>query len=103
MTELGLTDVTPHELRRTFGSLARSPGADLRWIQKAIGHESITTRARIYAHLYDELDQVATALNGLRGDREGGTARAHAMCPKCAHDRGLEHEESPGRCGPLWR
>ena len=29
---------------------------------------------------------------------EGGTAgaRAHAMCPKCAHDGGLEHEESPG-------
>ena len=70
MTELGLTDVTPHDLRRTFGSLARSAGADLRWIQKAMGHESITTTARIYAHLYDdELDRVAAALNDLRGDR----------------------------------
>ncbi len=43
---LGL-DVTPHDLRRTFGSLARTAGADLRWIQKAMGHESITTTARI--------------------------------------------------------
>jgi integrase len=61
--ELGL-DVTPHDLRRTFGSLARAAGADLRWIQKAMGHESITTTARIYAHLYDdELDTVAAALD----------------------------------------
>jgi integrase len=31
--------------------------------QKAMGHESITTTARIYAHLYDdELDQVAAAI-----------------------------------------
>ncbi len=60
---LGLV-VTPHDLRRTFGSLARAAGADLRWIQKAMGHESITTTARIYAHLYDdELDSVAAALD----------------------------------------
>lgn len=67
---LGL-DVTPHDLRRTFGSLARMAGADLRFIQKAMGHESITTTARIYAHLYDdELDSVAAALDGLRGIQE---------------------------------
>ncbi|KRE35983.1 hypothetical protein ASG73_15080 [Janibacter sp. Soil728] len=58
--------VTPHDLRRTFGSLARMAGADLRFIQKAMGHESITTTARIYAHLYDdELDTIAAALDGL--------------------------------------
>lgn len=57
---------TPHDLRRTFGSLARMAGADLRFIQKAMGHGSITTTARIYAHLYDdELDVVAAALDGL--------------------------------------
>lgn len=61
-------DVTPHDLRRTFGSLARAAGADLRWIQKAMGHESITTTARIYAHLYDdELDSVAAALDRIGG------------------------------------
>ncbi|GAA6527478.1 hypothetical protein IDVR_32760 [Intrasporangium sp. DVR] len=65
---LGL-DVTPHDLRRSFGSLARAAGADLRFIQKAMGHESITTTARIYAHLYDnELDVVAQALGTLRED-----------------------------------
>jgi integrase len=34
LVELGLESVTPHDLRRTFGSLARSAGADLRWIQR---------------------------------------------------------------------
>lgn len=70
--ELGL-DITPHDLRRTFGSLARMAGADLRFIQKAMGHESITTTARIYAHLYDdELDVIAAVLDGLRNT--GGEA-----------------------------
>ena len=60
---LGL-DVTPHDLRRTFGSPARAAGADLRWVQKAMGHESIRATASIYAHLYDdELDSVAAALD----------------------------------------
>ena len=64
----GLVGVTPHDLRRTLGSLARKAGADLRYIQRAMGHESITTTARIYAHLYDdELDEIAAALDGLRG------------------------------------
>ena len=73
--ELGLTGVTPHDLRRTFGSLARSAGADLRWIQSA-GHESISTTARIYAHLHDdELDIVAAALDRLsEGDDSTGGA-----------------------------
>ena len=39
------------------GAKARSAGV-------AMGHESITTTARIYAHLYDdELDSVAAALD----------------------------------------
>jgi integrase len=64
VTKAGLVDVTPHDLRRTFGSLARAAGADLRYIQKAMGHSSITTTSRIYAHLYDsELDAVADALD----------------------------------------
>lgn len=65
LESLGMV-ATPHDLRRTFGSLARMAGADLRFIQKAMGHESITTTARIYAHLYDdELDTIAAALDGL--------------------------------------
>ena len=71
VTSAGLVDVTPHDLRRTFGSLARAAGADLRYIQKAMGHSSITTTSRIYAHLYDtELDAVADALDRITQGEE---------------------------------
>lgn len=70
---LGLDEVTPHDLRRTFGGLARMARADLRFIQKAMGHGSTTTTAWISAHLYDdELDTVARALDGL-GKGAGGS------------------------------
>ncbi|MGL5930183.1 MAG: tyrosine-type recombinase/integrase [Dermatophilaceae bacterium] len=76
-------DATPHDLRRTFGSLARMAGADLRFIQKAMGHESITMTARIYAHLYDdELDAIAHALDGLHvppADSGGALTCAHSV------------------------
>lgn len=63
-----------------------------------MGHESITTTARIYAHLYDdELDQVAAALDGLRVRVDG--LGEQPMCPKCAHEGRSGHEESPGRVG----
>ena len=56
-TDLGLDGLTPHDLRRTFGSLARLAGADLKYIQKAMGHSSIIVTAEIYAQLFDsELD-----------------------------------------------
>ena len=64
--ERGLDGLTPHDLRRTFGSLARLAGADLKYIQKAMGHSAITVTAKIYAHLFDsELDQVSDALDAL--------------------------------------
>ena len=64
--DLGLDGLTPHDLRRTFGSLARLAGADLKYIQKAMGHSSITVTAEIYAQLFDsELDQVSDALDAL--------------------------------------
>jgi len=67
--ELGLEDVTPHDLRRTFGSLARLGGADLRYIQKTMGHASITTTSRVYAHLYDtEPDKVAEGIDRVTAD-----------------------------------
>jgi integrase len=41
-------------------------GADLRLLQKTMGHASITVTAHIYADLYDdELDDVASALDAL--------------------------------------
>ena len=55
-----------HDLRHTYASLSRRAGADLRLLQKAMGHASITVTAHTYADLlYDELDLIATALDSL--------------------------------------
>lgn len=63
---LGRPQLRLHDLRHTYASLARRAGADLRLLQKTMGHSSITTTAHIYADLYDdELDAVATALDTL--------------------------------------
>lgn len=63
---LGYPSLRIHDLRHTYASLARSAGADLRILQKAMGHASITVTAHTYADLYDgELDAVADALDKL--------------------------------------
>jgi integrase len=61
-----LAPLTIHELRHTYASLARKSGADLRYVQKTMGHSTPTVTANIYSDLYaDELDQVATNLDQL--------------------------------------
>lgn len=68
VTALGQPAMRIHDLRHTFASLARSAGADLRLVQKTMGHASITVTAHTYADLYDDdLDRVAAALD-LLGD-----------------------------------
>jgi integrase len=86
--ELGLDGLTPHDLRRTFGSLARLAGADLKYIQKAMGHSSITVTAEIYAHLFDsELDQVSDALDALT---EGAAESVYAQNTPTRPDPGSD-------------
>jgi integrase len=47
-------------------ALSRRAGADLRLLQKAMGHASITVTAHTYADLCDdELDNIAAALDSL--------------------------------------
>ena len=69
VTELGHPDLRLHDLRHTYASLARSSGADLRLLQVAMGHASITVTAHTYADLYDdELDRISDALNARLGE-----------------------------------
>jgi integrase len=61
-----LAPLTIHDLRHTYASVARASGADLRYVQKTMGHSTPTVTANIYSDLYsDELDQVATNLDRL--------------------------------------
>lgn len=61
--------VTPHMLRHTAATLLLDDGVDLRFLQRLLGHESISTTA-IYAHVTDaglrKALQRAALLDGLR-------------------------------------
>ena len=62
--QAGVAPLTIHDLRHTYASLARAAGADLRFVQRTLGHSSPVVTANIYSDLYDsELDTVATNLD----------------------------------------
>lgn len=65
--------VTPHDLRHTAASLAISSGANVKAVQRMLGHASASMTLDTYADLFeDDLDGVATALDQAR--RSAGVA-----------------------------
>jgi integrase len=63
-TAVGIPGLTPHELRHTCASLAVSAGANVKAIQRMLGHSSAKETLDTYSDLFDsDLDQVAIALN----------------------------------------
>ena len=62
--EIGLPGLTPHELRHTCASLAVSAGANVKALQRMLGHASAKETLDTYADLFDsDLDSVAVALD----------------------------------------
>ena len=56
--------ITPHDLRHTAASLAVSAGANVKAVQRMLGHASAAMTLDVYADLFDDdLDAVAEALN----------------------------------------
>lgn len=56
--------LTPHDLRHTAASLAVSAGANVKAVQRMLGHASAAMTLDTYADLFDDgLDAVATRLN----------------------------------------
>jgi integrase len=75
---LGKPRLRIHDLRHTYASLSRFAGADLRLLQRTLGHASITVTAHTYAHLYDtELDTLANALDSLTAPKTNDSASTH--------------------------
>jgi integrase len=67
VTESGIPRATPHDLRHTAASLAVSAGANVKAVQKMLGHASAAMTLDIYADLFDDdLEAVATALDQAR-------------------------------------
>ncbi len=59
--------VTPHDLRHTAASLAVSAGANVKAVQRMLGHASAAMTLDVYADLFeDDLDVVAARLSESR-------------------------------------
>ena len=79
---MGEPGLTPHELRHTAASLAVSAGANVKAVQRMLGHASAALTLDRYADLFDDdldavadrLDAVARTARGLLADylRTGG-------------------------------
>jgi integrase len=54
MARAGITDLRPHDLRRSFASLAVNAGVDLYQIKDLLGHSNVTVTQQAYAHLQQD-------------------------------------------------
>lgn len=63
----GFPRVTPHDLRHTAASLAIRAGANVKAVQRMLGHASAVMTLDTYGHLFDDdLDTVAGAMHNAR-------------------------------------
>lgn len=61
--KVGITDLTPHDLRHTCASLAISSGANVKVVQRMLGHATAAMTLDLYGHLFDDdLTAVGVAL-----------------------------------------
>lgn len=64
VTRLRLGPLTPHDLRHTAASLAISAGADVKVVQRMLGHASAAMTLDVYAGLFaEDLDRVADLMD----------------------------------------
>lgn len=69
--------VTPHDLRHTAASLAISSGANVKAVQRMLGHASAAMTLDTYADLFDDdLDAVADSLAAAAREASAGKAWA---------------------------
>ena len=60
----GVPRITPHDLRHSAASFAVSAGANVKAVQKMLGHSSAAMTLEVYADLFDgDLDSVSEALD----------------------------------------
>lgn len=73
----GIPRMTIHDLRHTAASLAISAGANVKAVQRMMGHKSAAMTLDVYADLFDDdLDAVSAALDQARASSNVVTAVA---------------------------
>ncbi|MFF1876522.1 tyrosine-type recombinase/integrase [Leifsonia sp. NPDC058230] len=78
LNDAGVQHLTPHALKHTAASLAVSAGANVKALQRILGHKSAAMTLDTYADLFeDDLSDVADRLNkrvlaNVRLERRGG-------------------------------
>jgi integrase len=64
LTKAGIEPMTLHDLRHTAASLAISSGANVKAVQRMLGHASAAMTLDVYSNLFDDdLDAVASGLD----------------------------------------
>ena len=65
LRDAGLPELTCHDLRHTAASIAVSAGANVKALQRMLGHKSAAMTLDRYADLFDtDLDEVAVEVSG---------------------------------------
>ncbi|WP_229072224.1 tyrosine-type recombinase/integrase [Actinoplanes sp. DH11] len=83
-TAVGLAGLTPHELRHTAASLAVAEGANVKAVQRMLGHASAAMTLDVCADLLeDNLDAVADRLDQAVTDRGADCLRTDHAGPAC--------------------
>lgn len=90
-TTAGITGVTTYELRHTAASLAIAAGADVKTVQRMLGHASAAMTLDTYAHLWETgIDTVPDAINAhMEAERRREAAKATRRAERIALRQGL--------------
>ncbi|WP_425563213.1 tyrosine-type recombinase/integrase [Microbacterium rhizosphaerae] len=87
--------VTPHDLRHTTASLAISSWANVKAVQRMLGHASAAMTLDTYADLFeDDLDTVSLALEASRR-RAIATGGSGSSFPILSHETPGWNDEGP--------
>lgn len=96
LDECGLPYMPPHDLRHTAASLAVSAGANVKALQRMLGHTSAAMTLDVYSDLFDDdLDAVGGALDRLRGEHILSTKGSGN--PMTAHDAPVPLAQASGQ------
>jgi integrase len=73
MVRAGISDLRPHDLRRSFASLAVNAGVDIYQIKDLLGHSDVAVTQRAYAHLQQKtLRSASEVVAKTLGEARGG-------------------------------